>query len=187
MRIPNTELDGSRVSSEKALATEPVRLDHLAGRYRGPLRRFFERRLRANPDPEDLVQEVFVRLIRFGSVENIRHLDGFVFQVAANVLRDYARRWSIRANEIRHEQIEDVEIEGGISPERILLGEEAIERVIQALCELPEMTKAIFCLYHFDEVSQVDIACRLNMSLSTLEKHMRRANLHLLKRLEMSG
>jgi len=182
VRIP--ELDDGGASDQETPLTEPVRLDHLAGRYRGPLRRFFERRLRANPDPEDLVQEVFVRLIRYGKVESIRHLDGFVFRVAANVLRDHLRRWSIRANEVLHEQLDEVEIEGGITPERILLGEEAIERLIAALCELPQMTKAIFCLYHFDGVSQVDIAYKLSMSLSTLEKHMRRANVHLLRRLE---
>jgi DNA-directed RNA polymerase specialized sigma24 family protein len=34
----------------------------LEARYRLPLRRFFERRLRNNPDPDDLVQEVFLRL-----------------------------------------------------------------------------------------------------------------------------
>jgi DNA-directed RNA polymerase specialized sigma24 family protein len=41
----------------------------------------------------------------------------------------------------------------------------------------------IFSLYHFDSVPQVEIARRLSMSLSTVEKHMSRANAHLLQRL----
>src|SRR5258706_7059828 len=102
---------------------KPTGMDELAARYRLPLRRFFERRLRNSPDPDDLVQEVFVRLVRRGNMGAIQHLDGYVFQVAANVLRDHARRWSIRAEEAHHAQIDDVEPAGGFSPERVLLGQ----------------------------------------------------------------
>lgn len=162
------------------------RIEQLAARYRVPLRRFFERRMKASPDPEDLVQEVFVRLIRQGNVKDIHHLDGYVFQVAANVLRDYARRWAVREEEVRHARIDEDSLEGGFSPERVLLGQEAIERVIAALHELPEKTQVIFALYHFESVPQVEIARKLNMSISTVEKHMGRANLHLLTQLRGS-
>jgi RNA polymerase sigma factor (sigma-70 family) len=155
----------------------------LEARYRLPLRRFFARRLRNRPDPEDLVQEVFLRLVRQGNTNNIQFLDGYVFQVAANVLRDYARRWAVRAGEVDHAQLDEAELEGGFSPERVLLGKEALETLIAALQELPEKTAVIFSLYHFDSVPQVEIARRLHMSLSTVEKHMSRANAHLLERL----
>jgi RNA polymerase sigma-70 factor (ECF subfamily) len=158
-------------------------LQQLSARFRLPLRRFFERRLRNSPDPDDLVQEVFVRLVRQGTMSAIQHLDGYVFQVAANVLRDHARRWAVRAEEANHAQLEDIEIEGGFSPERVLLGEEALQRMVAALHELPEKTQAIFALYHIESVSQVEIARRLNLSVSTIEKHMGRANAHLLGRL----
>lgn len=155
----------------------------MEARYRLPLRRFFERRLRNKPDPDDLVQEVFLRLIRRGATDGIQSLDGYVFQVAANVLRDYARRWSIRSEEVDSVQLDEIEIEGGFSPERVLLGREAIESLIAALQELPEKTVVIFSLYHFDSISQVEIAKRFGMSLSTVEKHMSRANAHILERL----
>jgi len=161
-------------------------LEQLAARYQVPLLRFFERRMKASPDPEDLVQEVFVRLVRQSNVQEIQHLDGYVFQVAANVLRDHARRWAVRAEEAHPAQVDDELLEGGFSPERVLLGQEAIECVIAALQELPEKTQVIFALYHFESVPQVEIARRLNMSLSTLEKHMSRANLHLLTQLRGS-
>jgi RNA polymerase sigma factor (sigma-70 family) len=151
-----------------------------------PLRRFFERRLRASPDPEDLVQEVFVRLVRQGDVNSIHHLDGYIFQVAANVLRDHARRWAVRDAERHHALLDDDALEGGFSPERVLLGQEAMECVIAALQELPEKTQVIFALYHFESVPQVEIAGRLNMSVSTVEKHMGRANVHLLMKLRES-
>lgn len=124
-----------------------------------------------------------MRLMRQGNMGAVQQLDGYVFQVAANVLRDHSRRWSVRAEEAHHAQIEDVDPEGGFSPERVLLGQEAMERLIAALQELPEKTQVIFALYHFESVPQVDVARRLKMSVSTIEKHMSRANAHLLARL----
>jgi RNA polymerase sigma-70 factor (ECF subfamily) len=155
-------------------------LDEVAHRYRLPLRRFFERRLTVRPDADDLVQEVFVRLARQGQLQAVEYLDGYVFQVAANVLRDYRRRWSVRFEEAHHGSLDDAAIEGGFSPERVLLGKESVERLIAALYELPEKTRVIFSLYHFDSVPQVEIARRLRLSVSTIEKHMGRANAHLL-------
>lgn len=155
-------------------------LERLSARYRGPLRRFFERRLEASPDPEDLVQEVFIRLLRQEHIGDVHNLDGYVFQVAANVLRDHAKRWSIRREEANHATLDGDSLEGGFTPERVLSGQESLERLIAALYELPPRTQAIFTLYHFEGVTQVDIARRLNMPISTVEKHMSRANRHLL-------
>lgn len=157
-----------------------AQFERLSTRYRVPLQRFFERRLKARPDPEDLVQEVFIRLIRLEHIDDVRNLDGYVFQVAANVLRDHARRWSIREPEANPASLDTDALEGGFTPERILLGQESLERLIGALHDLPAKTQAIFALYHFEGVAQVDIARKLNMPISTVEKHMGRANRHLL-------
>ena len=173
-----TALDSTRPKPDNA------QFERLSTRYRIPLRRFFERRLRASPDPEDLVQEVFIRLIRQEHIGDVQNLDGYVFQIAANVLRDYARRWSVRENEANPVALDDDVLEGGFTPERVLLGRESLEQLISALHDLPTMTQAIFTLYHFEGVAQVDIARKLKMSISTVEKHMGRANRHLLTHLD---
>lgn len=159
---------------------DSAQFERLSIRYRIPLRRFFERRLKASPDAEDLVQEVFIRLIRQEHIDGVRNFDGYVFQVAANVLRDHARRWSVREQEANPVSVDSDDLEGGFTPERVLLGQESLERLIAALHELPAKTQAIFSFYHFEGVAQVDIARKLNMSISTVEKHMVRANRHLL-------
>ena len=170
-------LDSVRPKPDRA------QFERLSTRYRIPLRRFFERRLKKSPDPEDLVQEVFIRLIRQEHIDDVRNMDGYVFQVAANVLRDHARRWKVREQEANAVSLDSDLIEGGFNPERVLLGQESLERLIGALHELPPMTQAIFALYHFEGVAQIDIARRLNMSTSTVEKHMGRANRYLLAQL----
>ncbi|MBB6227233.1 DNA-directed RNA polymerase specialized sigma24 family protein [Polymorphobacter multimanifer] len=47
----------------------------------------------------------------------------------------------------------------------------------------PEAVRIVFSHYHFDGVAQVEISRRMGLSLSTVEKHMAKANAHLLHRL----
>ena len=69
------------------------------------------------------------------------------------------------------------------SPERILLGREAYARMVEALQELPERARTIFVLNRFEELSAGEIARRLGVSVSTVEKDMMRAIAHLKARL----
>lgn len=163
-------------------AVQHLRLKAVAVEFRGPLLRFFQRRAPAGEEAEDLVQEVFSRLARqdLATIENIQ---GYIFRIAANVLRDRARRAGARAILVHSPEGFDIEDERGFTPERILQGQEALQIMVSALYELPETVRMVFSQYHFDGVAQVDISRRLGLSLSTVEKHMAKANRHLLRRL----
>ncbi len=65
----------------------------------------------------------------------------------------------------------------------MLQSRETLQSLVSALYELPPAVRNVFSQYHFDGVSQVEIARRMSMSLSTVEKQMAKANAHLLKRL----
>lgn len=157
-------------------------LDAVVAEFRAPLLRFFQRRVGAGEDADDLVQDVFSRLAAqdLASIENVQ---GYLFQTAANVLRDKARRASVRSIVAPAPEGFDVEDEAGFSPERILQSREAVRMMVAALYELPDTVRIVFSHYHFDGIAQVEIARRLGLSLSTVEKHMARANSHLLYRL----
>ncbi len=64
--------------------------------YSRPLSRYFNRRVAAQHDVPDLVQEVFLRLSRLADPNDIRQRDSFIFVTAANVLKDQARRDQVR-------------------------------------------------------------------------------------------
>jgi len=161
---------------------EHSRLEEVVAAFRGPLLRFFQRRVRGSQEAEDLTQEVFGRLIRqdLGGIDN---MNGYIFQVAANVLRDEARRASVRSGMVAGSAETDVEDETGFSPERVLQSKEALQAMVSALYELAIPVRAVFSQYHFDGIAQVEIARRMGLSLSTVEKHMAKANAHLLYRL----
>lgn len=167
-------------------AGERAVIETLSRRFRVPLLRFFEKRIGRHAEVEDLVQEVFVRLADGGRIESIERLEAYLFTTAANLLRDRQRRLSARASEA-HESY-DEEMHGSAretySPERALLGAQAIQQLVAALYELPERTRTVWILYHLQDLPHAQIAHQLRIAVSTIEKHLGRASAHLLKRVD---
>lgn len=133
-------------------------------------------------DPDDLVQEVFVRLARRADLTSIERVEGYLFQAAANVLADRYRKGS-RMPDIAESFDESSHGAVDLTPERVFMDKQALDQVIQGLYALPERTRHIFVLYHFESIRQKEIAARFEMPISTVEKHLARANRFLLKRL----
>ena len=154
----------------------------LSVRYGQAVRRFFSRRLRDGADVEDLTQEVFARLLKRAELGEIANIEGYLFHTAANLLRERARKAARRPGDTAHTDEIDAAVEE-FSPERILLGREAYARMVEALQELPERARTIFVLNRFEELSAGEIARRLGVSVSTVEKDMMRAIAHLKARL----
>ena len=154
----------------------------LSVRYGQAVRRFFSRRLRDGADVEDLTQEVFARLLKRAELGEIANIEGYLFHTAANLLRERARKAARRPGDAPAIDEIDAGVEE-VSPERILLGREAYARMVEALQELPERARTIFVLNRFEELSAAEIARRLGVSVSTVEKDMMRAIAHLKARL----
>lgn len=163
-------------AAEKALLAEWAR------EFRLPLTKYFQKRVPATVEPDDLVQEVFVRLAKRADLAAIERVEGYLFQTAASVLADRYRR-DQRQPEIVESFEETTHGEVVLTPERVLMDKQAIDQLIKGLYALPERTRHIFVLYHFENMRQTEIAARFNMPVSTVEKHMARANKRLLKRL----
>ena len=157
-----------------------VQLKSLADRFYRPLFSFFAKRLPPGADPDDYVQEVFLRLSARESLSKIDRPEGYIFQTAANLLRDRARR-AKRRNANAHELfVEDAHGHEEISPERVLMGKQSVDAFTTALATLPARTRAVFLLRRLENMRYGEIARRLGVSVSSVEKHMVKA----VKRLE---
>ena len=145
--------------------------------YGPALRRYFQRR--ANPaDAEDLVQDVFVRLHQYETPAEIGNVEGYLFRTAANVLarRNEKPRWRW-GSQI---PLEYVPLADELSPERIVMGRQAVEMVLRGLDNLPPRAAHAFFLYRFEQLSQEAVARRMGVSLKAVEKFLRRATLQLM-------
>ena len=160
----------------------------LDARFRRPLMSFFLRRASSHSEAEDLTQQVFLRILASGQ-EQIDNPEAFVFTVAANLLRDRARK----SGRIGHSG--DVldpnlisEIVTGLvedrTAERVLLGRESLADVWRALDELGERTRDIFILFRLENMKQSTIAELYGIGVSTVEKSVMKATLHLALRFD---
>jgi len=152
--------------------------------FRSSLLGYFTRRAADVGEAEDLVQEVFERLLKRGDLTDVGHLRGYVFETASNVLTDRLRRQrSRRAGD--HVTFDD-SVHGDVdfSPEHVLLEREQLARATAALLRLPERSRVVFVLRRLEGLKYRDIAAQLNISVSAVEKHMERAIAHLMGSLD---
>jgi len=167
----------------QVLPEEQCTLEMLAKEFRLPLLQYFQRRIRDHDEAEDLVQETFVRLIKRGNIAALEGLRSYLFETASSVVVDHVRRQRSRQGD-RHQPFDPL-LHGGedFSAEHVLIGQQARTRAARALRELPVRTRAVFVLRRVEGMRYQQIATRLGISLSLVEKEMARAVLHLAQRM----
>lgn len=139
-------------------------VEDLFNRFQKPLLTFFRRRSRKE-DPEDLAQEVFVRLVSHPDLGDVAHMDAYVFQVATNLVRDRQRSAHAHGDDL-HQSLDQAGAEAhvpaafveDIDPERVLRGKHTTAAIKEALAAMPERTRDIFLLYRIEKMRQRDIA-----------------------------
>jgi RNA polymerase sigma-70 factor (ECF subfamily) len=167
--------------------------DNMFEPLRAPLMRFFLRRVSEPAEAEDLVQDVFARLLAVADREQIADSKAFVFRIALNLLNDRGRRAARRrdaqlavidphrVSEVTLEFVEDQ------TPERVLQARDDVASVAAALNQLNERTRDIYLLFRLENMKQAKIAELFGISRSTVEKEIMRANIHLAKYLRRPG
>lgn len=155
------------------------RLAQLNERYAGILLRYFSRRGARRDVAEDLVQDVFVRLASRSATTQIENVEAYLMQTASSVWKDHGRRMRSRS-EGAHIEFEDPRHGSeGLSPERVYEGRETVGEVLAALNALNSRTRQVFFLRRFEGMSQKDVARRLAISVSLVEKEMMKAIAHI--------
>ena len=124
-------------------------------------------------DAMEILHETYVRLLRMDNIERLRENPrAYIFTIATNLVRDFHRR---RANQLRneHDEFDEAEFPSDEStPVRALDWEQSLGRLKQSLLCLPEITRKIFLLSRFDEMTYPEIARALDISTRTVERHM---------------
>lgn len=140
---------------------------------------FFVRRLHDHAEAEDLTQEVLLRLSVHAADLRGDEPGPYVFQMAANLLRDRARKNMVRARyQVGLGAIEAADIEQR-DPDRVVEARQSLATVLAALRELPERTRSIFILFRLEQLKQREIADMYGLSVRAVEKHIVKASLRL--------
>lgn len=127
------------------------------------------------PTVEDAAQTLWLRVQKVEDDPPIRDKRSYLFALAANVAWDHGREQARR----RKIQMEAEAIlwgpERGASAETVMIARDELARVLEAADDLSEPTRTIFWLNRIEDVPQREIAARLGVSRTTVEKHIRRA------------
>ena len=159
--------------------TEATRLADQSTAIRSSLISYFRRRVRDPAEVDDLVQDVFLRIVQRGGTSGLDHFEGYVFQTAASVLADRHRRRTVRHADDHIQFDADEHAELDFDAERLIEGKTALRAATTALMALPERTRIIFLLKRLEGFRHREIAHRLGISVSAVEKHMLKAVQHL--------
>ena len=125
---------------------------------------------------EDLTQEVFLRRLRWRPHYKVTHSPSLLFRIARNLLIDRARRHQRKAGTcVPFEEVGTPIPSRESSPDQILELRERLDCIRQAIEGLSERCREVFILHRFGGLSYEEIAVRLGLSPSTVEKHMIRA------------
>ena len=131
------------------------------------LRQYFRRH--APPqDVDDLVQEVFLNLQSRRRETPIENLEGYVFMIAGNLMR---RRMQTRQLVLTGSP-DDLDAPCDLTPERICIDQDRLQRVERAIQMLPTRARQVFVLHRFEDMTYPSIARGLGISVSAVEKHI---------------
>ena len=137
--------------------------------------RFLARRLRCAFTARDLAQDVYLKLHTLDEAVEVRNGRAYLFRIAANLATDHLRTERRRAELLAEAQDFLWAPSETRTPERELSGRQDIARLRRAAESLPPLTREIFRRNRFANETQRDIADSLGLSLTTVEKHIRKA------------
>ena len=148
------------------------------------------RKYRSNPaDVEDLTQDVFLAAFAAEQKTTIHQPEHLLLKIAKNLALNEVKR---KVNST-FQSIEDLPIMSVIqderqsTPERILDGKQKLVIFAEALSSLPPELRRAFVLRHVEGLKIKQIAIRMNVSVSTVEKRVAAAMLQCHRYLKSKG
>lgn len=131
---------------------------------------------------EEIVSDVFIKIwLNRDQLKIKSSLPAYLHMAVRNQSIDYLRRWAKRRT-ISGELPVDSD-SGYSSPEDYLIYQETRQKVIDAIEALPPRGRHIFKLSRNEGLKYQEIADQLNISIKTVETHMRRSLIFLRLRL----
>jgi len=142
-------------------------------RHHVPLYNFFVRLTGKTALSEDLVQEVFLRMMRYRhTYRGQGQFAVWMYQIARNARTDHFRKW--RHETAMPEDGIDIPDHWPVASEQIEKNQ-AAELVHAALAKLPDDKRELLLLARFQEMRYDDIAQLLECSVGTVKVRVHRA------------
>ena len=145
---------------------------------REALGRFLQARLGASADVEDLLQDLYVKVVGLDPGTEVRDARAFLYRLTSNMMMD---RWRSGQRSVardaawrlaNHAVGVSEDMDDAPSAEAVVAGRQRLAKLTAAVERLPDKTRTVFTLHKFEGLSYAEVAVRLGVSRSSVEKHM---------------
>jgi len=143
------------------------------------------RSLGARYEPEDLLQEVFLRVFgRLSTLTNPGALRSFIYSFAVRVVSEEMRRHRIRSRlgAIFFRPVAEPSV-----PHDDFESRELLSRVRSVLDGMSDRPRAVFVLRRLEGMELSEIATNLDLSLATVKRDLDKANSYVARAIEKDG
>jgi RNA polymerase sigma factor (sigma-70 family) len=178
---------------ERMALEQDQRISEVVKREQSRLRNFIRRRVPDPLDAEDILQDVFYRLVEANRLlMPIEHVTGWLFRVARNRITDLFRKKEpenfseIDSADEGDEslQFEDLLPSPTAGPEALYARAVLLGELQRAVAELPKEQREVFVAHELDGRSFKELSAATGVSVNTLLSRKRYAVLHLRERLQ---
>lgn len=136
------------------------------------LRAFVMRFVRSAGDAEDIVQDAFVRCWPALAADTIDSPHAFLFRTARNLALNHIRNQRFRTSDAARASIDDAFRRPVATAEEQFIASEEEAGCQKLLDELPTRCRQAFVLRVVEELSYKEMSEHMNLSVSTIEKHI---------------
>ncbi|MDX6288545.1 MAG: hypothetical protein QOH42_344 [Blastocatellia bacterium] len=181
------------LSSINLMNDQDRQISEIVAEERSRLRNFIRRRVPDPADAEDILQEVFYRLVEANRLlMPIDHVTGWLFRVARNRITDLFRKQKPEAfssTGVANKNgelltIEDLLPSPDAGPEALYVRSVLLDELKLALDELPAEQREVFIAHELEGRSFKDLSAESGVNINTLLARKRYAVLHLRERLQ---
>jgi RNA polymerase sigma-70 factor, ECF subfamily len=178
LRLPPRRQPGRRDHRQMLLRTmneTPAMAADVWHALSGELRSFLRSRVPHDSDADDILQDVFVKIVeKIGSLRDATRLESWVYKIARNAITDFYRREAPQPAD----PVEDA-VAPGEEQQANNLNRSIAAWLALALARLPDTVREAVRLYELEGVSQAEIADRLGVSLSGAKSRIQRGRRQL--------
>ena len=169
------------------------RISEVVKREQSRLRNFIRRRVSDPGDAEDLLQDVFFKLVEANRLlMPIDHVTGWLYRVARNRIIDLFRKQqpesfsdaAVTDEDGEALRFEDLLPSSDAGPEALYLRGLLLDELESAMAELPQEQREVFVAHELEGRSFKEMAAATGVSVNTLLSRKRYAVQHLRERLQ---
>ncbi|HEY9235673.1 MAG TPA: RNA polymerase sigma factor [Phenylobacterium sp.] len=139
------------------------------------VRRWLRRSTLGGFDPDDAIQEAYARIAAASNLAAVREPRAYFFTVVRNVILEQMRRARITPIAVVADLQSSFVVDEGADPERIAAGRDELRQVFGMIQRLPQKLRQVLLMRRVEGLPQKEIARRLGVPESTVEKRSAKA------------